>query len=260
MFVTSFLTKKRHTWKYYTNQISIPANNKSFFVLPLTVLDAPYNWQINFQTPATDTMEQIIDLHHDIVFFLIVIIIFVSWILYNLLNYFSESNKKTIRISFKQHEKLEQYWTIIPVLILITIAIPSFSLLYSIAELIEPRFSIKVIGHQWYWSYETTDLEAKKELNFDSYMFLEVDNRLKVPTKSPLLLIIITTDVIHSWAVPSLGVKMDGCPRRLNQSTFRHIIKQNLLLAKHLNAWLVLHQSFEYHIRRNVMIALVRCF
>lgn len=109
------------------------------------------------------------------------------------------------------------------------IAVPSFSLLYSIDEISNPEVTVKVIGHQWYWSYELTDMENSNRLNFDSYMLtednlpkgglrlLEVDNRLNLPTRTSIRLLITAADVLHSWAVPSLGIKMDGCPGRLNQ-------------------------------------------
>lgn len=112
---------------------------------------------------------------------------------------------------------------------MILIAIPSFALLYAIDELIDPLVTMKVIGRQWYWSYETTDLASGREVSFDSYMvveddlelgdlrLLEVDNRLKLPVQTSVRLIVTASDVIHSWAVPSLGVKMDACPGRLNQ-------------------------------------------
>lgn len=109
------------------------------------------------------------------------------------------------------------------------IAIPSFALLYAIDEMPTPEITMKVVGHQWYWSYETTDLLSRCQINFDSYMtvekdlpigalrLLEVDNRLLLPVDTQIRLLVTATDVIHSWAVPSLGIKMDACPGRLNQ-------------------------------------------
>jgi cytochrome c oxidase subunit 2 len=111
------------------------------------------------------------------------------------------------------------------------IAIPSFALLYSIDEVIDPAVTIKIIGHQWYWSYEYSDYSDLKGncVNFDSYMIgdddlqkgqirlLEVDNRVVLPSKTHIRALVTTTDVLHSWAIPSLGVKMDACPGRLNQ-------------------------------------------
>jgi len=110
------------------------------------------------------------------------------------------------------------------------IAIPSFALLYSLDEVINPSMTLKVIGHQWYWSYEYSNSSNPKNiLNFDSYMkseedltlgnfrLLEVDNRIVLPIKIHIRLLVTAADVLHSWAVPSLGIKVDACPGRLNQ-------------------------------------------
>ena len=137
---------------------------------------------------------------------------------------------------------LEIIWTVIPAFILILIAIPSFSLLYTMDEVIDPLLTVKIIGHQWYWSYEFVnpvdyleavnaheDIDLAPSVNFDSYMLaeddlfvgqlrlLEVDNRLKLPIEINVRLLITSGDVLHSWAVPSLGIKLDACPGRMNQ-------------------------------------------
>lgn len=126
---------------------------------------------------------------------------------------------------------IEIVWTITPSLILMLIAVPSFALLYSIDEVIDPVITLKVIGHQWYWSYEYSDFSDKNgnAIAYDSYMLqdddlvpgqlrlLEVDNRVVLPLKTHLRVLITSADVLHSWAIPSLGVKMDACPGRLNQ-------------------------------------------
>lgn len=122
---------------------------------------------------------------------------------------------------------LEIVWTLIPCAILLLIAVPSFSLLYAIEDLSLIESTIKVIGNQWYWSYEIPSSIGEKK--FDSVMvaeedlleghlrLLEVDERLKLPVERQLRIFITASDVLHSWAVPSLGVKMDACPGRLNQ-------------------------------------------
>nr|YP_009557812.1 cytochrome oxidase subunit 2 [Paravannella minima]QBC73451.1 cytochrome oxidase subunit 2 [Paravannella minima] len=139
--------------------------------------------------------------------------------------------------SIIHHHNLEIIWTMIPTLILIVIAIPSFALLYSIDEIVNPAITIKCMGHQWYWCYEYSDYCLKSEngnlfLNFESYMIpeddlnegdfrlLEVDDFIVVPTEVHVRLIISASDVLHSWAVPSLGVKIDAVPGRLNQASF----------------------------------------
>ena len=109
----------------------------------------------------------------------------------------------------------------------------SFALLYSVDELIDPAITIKAVGHQWYWSYEFSDYatEEGEIINFDSYMLptedldkgqlrlLEVDERVVLPINTHIRVIVTAADVLHSWAIPSLGVKLDGCPGRLNQTS-----------------------------------------
>lgn len=200
--------------------------------------------RINFQDPATSIMEGIIDFHHDIQFYLIVIVIFVAWMLFSIVYEFGikyyvypfvplEEVLYQRRLSLVTKEVthgtiLEIVWTILPAFVLIAIAVPSFALLYSIDELVDPLLTIKVVGHQWFWSYEYSDYEAG-DLMFDSYMIteeeleegqlrlLEVDRKLWLPTYTHIRVLVTSSDVIHSWAVPSLGVKMDALPGRLNQ-------------------------------------------
>jgi cytochrome c oxidase subunit 2 len=126
---------------------------------------------------------------------------------------------------------IEIIWTVTPSIILMVIAVPSFALLYSIDEVIDPAITLKVIGHQWYWSYEYSDYSdiEGNSISFDSYMtsdddlesgqirLLEVDNRVVLPANTHVRALVTATDVLHSWAIPSLGVKMDACPGRLNQ-------------------------------------------
>jgi cytochrome c oxidase subunit 2 len=136
----------------------------------------------------------------------------------------STRNKTPNKVS---HGKvIELVWTILPSFILITIAVPSFALLYSMDEVIDPAITLKVIGHQWYWSYEYSDYNSSEEdvIAFDSYMIaeddleigqlrlLEVDNRVILPINTHIRVLITSTDVIHAWAIPSLGVKCDAYP------------------------------------------------
>lgn len=128
--------------------------------------------------------------------------------------------------------QLEVIWTLIPTLILIIIAVPSFALLYSTDELLDVSLNIKVIGHQWYWSYEYSDMRSLvvDDIKFDSYMvpdselsfgdlrLLKTDCPLILPKETNIRFLITSTDVLHSWAVPSFGIKMDAVPGRLNQT------------------------------------------
>lgn len=209
--------------------------NLSFFLGNIFLMsasnDAAEPWQLGFQDAATPMMQGIIDLHHDIFFFLILILVFVLWILVRALWHF-HYQKNPIPQRIVHGTTIEIIWTIFPSIILMFIAIPSFALLYSMDEVVvDPAITIKAIGHQWYWTYEYSDYNSSDEqsLTFDSYMIpeddlelgqlrlLEVDNRVVVPAKTHLRLIVTSADVLHSWAVPSLGVKCDAVPGRLNQ-------------------------------------------
>lgn len=201
------------------------------FSLPIFIYaDAPEPWQLGFQDPATPVMQGLIDLHHDVVFFMIVILVFVLWMLTRTLYHFNHS-RNPLPEKIIHGTTIEIIWTIAPSLILVCIAIPSFALLYSLDEIVDPAVTIKAIGHQWYWSYEYSDYSQSDDQNiaFDSYMIpdddlelgqlrlLEVDNRVVVPVNTHIRMIITAADVLHSWAVPSLGVKCDAIPGRLNQ-------------------------------------------
>lgn len=211
-------------------------------------LDAAERWQCNFQDPASPIMEGIQRFHDDIMFFVVVIFFFVSWVLFRCAQLFSTKKDSNInslndRIENIQdystgvyhHTMLEVVWTTLPALILAVIAIPSFALLYSMEEFVEPSLSVKVTGHQWYWCYEYSNCkeaglsEFIDGVKYESYMvgstdlvegqlrLLEVDQRLLLPVKTHIQIYVTAADVLHCWAVPSLGVKLDACPGRLNQ-------------------------------------------
>jgi cytochrome c oxidase subunit 2 len=215
------------------------------FINLLQYFDIARPGQINFQDPATPIMEGIIDLHHNIFFYLIVITALVLWMLVQIMLNFSynwdhpymashvKSRNNFLLLSNIVHGTwLEIIWTLTPSIILMLIAVPSFALLYSIDELIDPAITLKVVGHQWYWSYEYSDYNDvlnDTELNFDSYMLstddltigdlrlLEVDNAIVLPINTHVRVIVTATDVLHSWGIPSLGIKIDAVPGRLNQ-------------------------------------------
>lgn len=192
--------------------------------------DYAYPWQISFQDPATPVMEGIIVLHHDLLFILTIIGVAVGWMLAKT-TYLFYHTKNAVASQITHGTLIEVVWTVAPSLILMVIAVPSFALLYSIDEVIDPSVTLKVIGHQWFWSYEYSDFSNKldKTIQFDSYLIaeddlekgelrlLEVDNRVVLPMKTHIRVLITSSDVLHSWAIPSLGVKMDACPGRLNQ-------------------------------------------
>ena len=218
----------------------------------LLLLDAAHPWQLGFQDPATPIMEGIIYFNNQLMFLMILIACFVGWMLYrSIILYSYEYNPTVSPENFTHSTFLEIVWTISPALILMLIGLPSFALLYSMDEVVDPSITLKVVGHQWYWSYEYSDyitevstlteenLTQVKSINFDSYLIpeddlsipkpysvgkagkvfrlLEVDNRIVLPVNTHVRVLVTSADVLHSWAVPSLGVKVDSCPGRLNQ-------------------------------------------
>ena len=193
-------------------------------------------WQILFQDSGTKIMEGIVNLHNWILFYLIMIIIFVSWFLFVIIKEFNFSNNPISYRKLKDGTFIEIIWTLTPALILITIALPSFKLLYLMDEILDPTITIKTIGRQWYWEYEYSDY-LSPELSFESYMIptdsleegqlrlLEVDNRLILPSETSVRVIVTAADVLHAWTIPSLGIKIDCVPGRLNQTSL--YVKRN---------------------------------
>jgi len=207
---------------------------ENFFanVSPKVMCEAAEPWQLGFQDPATPIMEGIVNLHHDVMFIIVLIGVFVGYLMVRAVQLFSSDVHPTAD-RVVHGTVLEIVWTVTPALILLVIAVPSFALLYSVDEIIEPAITLKAVGHQWYWSYEYTDYatEEGEVINFDSYMvpsddlvpgslrLLEVDNRVVLPVKTHVRLIVTAADVLHCWGMPSLGVKLDACPGRLNQTS-----------------------------------------
>lgn len=190
---------------------------------------------LNLQTPATETMEGIYNFNLHLFFIITNIVLIVSWLLLVILKNFLESDNRT-PFEFSHNSTIEIIWTTMPALVLCSLASPSFSLLYSLDETAAPELSIKILGHQWYWSYEISDYNLclkTKTLKFSSYMIseeslkssglglfrnLETNKRLVVPSNTHLRFLVTSVDVLHSWTIPSFGIKVDACPGRLNQS------------------------------------------
>jgi cytochrome c oxidase subunit 2 len=197
-----------------------------------------------FQDSASPIMEGIVDLHNHVFFYLVLVLCFVMWVFSNVVYrffYLGNYPQTSADLIFREdslHSNsvthgtvVEIIWTIIPSLVLVAIAIPSFALLYAMDEVVDPAVTLKAIGHQWYWSYEYSDYnsDASGSVAFDSYMLpeddlqlgdfrlLEVDNEVVLPVNTHVRIIVSAVDVLHSWAVPSLGVKIDAVPGRLNQ-------------------------------------------
>jgi len=248
-------------------------------------LDFPISGQIGFQDAGTAIMQGIINLHHHIFCLIIMVLIFVGLIFFEtyqfsywkkvtplvvlgngqeqnkikLVNtiYFIKKLKTSYNLNVSHGVLLEIIWTIIPSLILLAIVGPSFALLYAMDAFVDPSITVKVLAHQWYWSYEYSDFFQKPiyneinnnkyyvnlNYNFDSYMvatsdlkkgdlrLLEVDNALYLPTYSRLRLDVTSDDVMHSFAVPSLGIKIDAIPGRLNIA-YAEILREGIYFGQ----------------------------
>nr|AEL97366.1 cytochrome c oxidase subunit 2 [Rhinoptera steindachneri]AIZ03212.1 cytochrome c oxidase subunit II [Mobula munkiana]AOY35848.1 cytochrome c oxidase subunit II [Mobula munkiana]AOY35861.1 cytochrome c oxidase subunit II [Mobula hypostoma] len=179
--------------------------------------------QLGFQDAASPVMEELLHFHDHT---LMIVFLISSLVLYVIVA--TVSTKLTNKYILDSQE-IEIVWTIVPAIILISIALPSLRILYLMDEINDPHITIKALGHQWYWSYEYTDYQ---NLEFDSYMvqtedlspgqfrLLEVDHRMVVPMQSPIRVLVTAEDVLHAWTVPALGVKIDAVPGRLNQTAF----------------------------------------
>nr|AHF21692.1 cytochrome oxidase c subunit 2 [Subparmatus marinkellei] len=176
---------------------------------------------ISFPNSNSPIMEQIIFFHDHSMTIIILITIITFYMIINIsLNSFKNR-------FLMEGQEIEILWTIIPAVILIYIALPSLRLLYLMEESFFPSMTMKVIGHQWYWSYEYSDFNIEfdsfmlpnESLNPDSFRLLDVDNRIIIPFNTNIRFLITSSDVIHSWTIPSLGMKVDAIPGRLNQSS-----------------------------------------
>ena len=267
-------------------------------------------WQLYFQNPETPIMEGIINFHDKAMFLITFIVFSVGYILFRCVILFEDKNDNRLSERFIHGTVIEIIWTILPALVLLNLAVPSFSLLYSMDELPTPQGTLKCVGHQWYWTYEYSDnytsstntailtreferIPSNKNINptitsasegdvslveefndinenaalisnrwgwnssslnslksvttfeenpagtsapifqeietesylineavdHDFYRLLSVDNSAKIPAKRHVRILITSADVLHSWAVPSLGIKVDACPGRLNQTS-----------------------------------------
>jgi len=174
-----------------------------------------------FQDRAAPLIEQLIFFHDHSIIILFLILILVMYIIGVLfINQF-------LHRFLLEGQEIEVIWTMFPALVLIFIALPSLRLLYLLDEVNNPSLRLKVIGHQWYWSYEYSDFE---KVSFDSYILrrdsldnfgfrlLDVDNRVVVPYEAQIRYLISSSDVLHAWTVPAVGIKIDAVPGRLNQT------------------------------------------
>uniref|UniRef100_UPI0030FF2E1E cytochrome c oxidase subunit 2 n=1 Tax=Vespula orbata TaxID=2684586 RepID=UPI0030FF2E1E len=186
------------------------------------------------QDSNTPNMNQLIFFHDYTMLMLIMITTLITYMFMFLM-----LNKITNRFMINEHF-IETIWTITPMITLFFIAVPSLKILYMTEEFFSPTLTVKSIGHQWYWHYEFSDYH---NISFESYMLpinknnlsqfrlLDVDNRLILPFNTPIRMLTTSTDVIHSWAVPALGIKVDATPGRMNQA-FIYMIRPGIFFGQ----------------------------
>lgn len=206
---------------------------KKFFITILTLIisntsfaSKPAPWQIDFQEAASPIMQELHSFHNFLLILTGAIVLFVLFlIVYVVLRFNAKANP--IPAKFTHNVAIEVIWTVIPIILLVVIAIPSFRILKLAERTPAADMTVKVIGSQWFWTYEYPD---HGNITFDSYMIqeanlkpgqirlLEVDNRIIVPQGATIKFLITAADVIHSFAVPALGLKTDAVPGRTNEA------------------------------------------
>jgi len=191
--------------------------------------DQPKDWQFGFQEAASEGMEEIVWFHDYMLLPIITAItVFVLFlILYTCIRF--RASKNPVASTTSHNTLVEVLWTLIPCLILIVMAVPSFKILYKQDTIPKADVTIKAVGYQWYWGYEYPD----ENIIFESYMvdeknlkknqprLLTVDNEIYVPVNKVVKVMITANDVLHAWALPSFGVKRDAIPGRINETWFK---------------------------------------
>lgn len=178
---------------------------------------------LGLQDRNSPIIEQLNFFHDHALLIIILVTISVGYLIGTL--FFNKLNNRYLL----HGQTIEVIWTILPAIILLFIAFPSLRILYLLDEVNNPSISLKTIGHQWYWSYEYSDFSGiefdsyiipQNEISLDTFRLLDVDNRVILPINNQIRILVSATDVLHSWAIPSLGVKIDASPGRLNQTNF----------------------------------------
>jgi len=201
----------------------------SYFVASSAFANQPKDWQLGFQEAASSSMREIVNFHDKLLLPIIIAIsVFVLFLMvYACIRFRASRNPNPSTTT--HNVAVEVLWTLIPCLILIVMAVPSFKILYKQDTIPKADVTVKAIGYQWYWGYEYPD----ENIIFDSYMIetkdlkkdqprlLAVDNEVVVPVNKVVKVLITANDVLHAWALPSFGVKRDAVPGRINETWFK---------------------------------------
>lgn len=196
---------------------------------PAAIGAVPRNWGLGFQEAATEQAQRLNDFHNMLVVIITAISFFVlALMVYVIIRFRASRNPVPTRTA--HNTVVEVIWTVVPVIVLVLIAIPSFKLLYWLDRTDQAEMTLKIIGRQWYWSYEYPDqgnftfdstMIPEAEIKPGQYRLLEVDNRVVLPVGVNIRLLFTASDVLHAWTVPAFGVKMDSIPGRTNESWVR---------------------------------------
>ncbi|MCE3232360.1 MAG: coxB [Rickettsiaceae bacterium] len=190
--------------------------------------DKPVPWQLGMQEPVTPIMHKIVDFHNVLLVVIFAVAIFVTLLLlYVCVRFRAKNNPVPTKTS--HNTLIEVIWTVVPVLILVALCVPSLKLLYYIEDVKDAEMTLKVVGNQWYWSYQYPD---NGNIAFDSNILkddelkggnrlLDVDNRVVLPVDTTIRIQTTGADVIHNWAIPAFGIKIDAVPGRLNEGWTR---------------------------------------
>ena len=216
--------------------LAIVAAISSFFfiVLPAMAADQmptpsfPVPWQLGLQHPVSPVAEQLVWFHNLLLWIIVAISVFVAILLLICIFRFNEK-ANPVPAKWSHNTPLEVLWTTIPVVILVLIAVPSYRMLYFMDRTHEADMTIKVIGNQWFWSYEYPDTEISfdamavpdDQIQPGQHRLLETDNHVVLPVDTNIRILFTANDVIHAWAVPAFGVKLDNMPGRINESWTR---------------------------------------
>ena len=209
---------------------------KKFIFTALTTIFAtsafanqPKEWQLGFQNPASDGMRDIVNFHNNLLLPIIIAIsVFVLFLMIYACVRFRAS-RNPVPSKTTHNVAVEVLWTLIPCLILIIMAVPSFKILYKQDTIPKAEVTIKAVGYQWYWGYEYPDeniifesyMVKEKDLKENQPRLLTVDNQVVVPVNKVVKVLITANDVLHAWALPSFGVKRDAVPGRINETWFK---------------------------------------
>lgn len=190
---------------------------------------APVDWALGMQPAASSSAERIQDFHDMLMIIITAITIFVTLLLiFVVVRYNRHVNKVPSKVT--HNVLLEVIWTVIPIVILIIIAVPSFKILYKNDRVTSPEMTLKITGYQWYWGYEYPDndgisfdsrMVADEDIEGDQKRLLSTDNVVVLPVETDIAILVTANDVIHAWAIPAFGVKIDAVPMRTNETWFR---------------------------------------